>query len=65
MTRGNAQRELKRPLAALESYQTAVEVAPRHIAGWYNMHVVLHELGRAKDSNEALRRARQLEHQQP
>ena len=65
VARGNAQRELKLPLAALESYQTAVEVGPRHVAGWHNMGVVLHELGRAKDSNEALRRARELEHQRP
>ena len=65
VARGNAQRELAQSLQALESYQTAVEVDPRHVAGWHNMGVVLHELGRAKESTEALKRARDLQLQRP
>ena len=65
VARGNAQRELAQPLAALESYQTAVKVGPRHTAGWHNMGVVLHELGRTRESAEALSRARDLEKQRP
>ncbi len=65
VARGNAQRELAQPLEALASYQTAVEVDPRHLAGWHNMGVVLHELGRAKESAAALKRARELEQQWP
>ena len=65
VARGNAQRELAQPLEALKSYQTAVEVNPRHIAGWHNMGVVLHELRRAKESAQALKRARDLTEQRP
>lgn len=65
VARGNAQRQLTQPLAALESYQTATEVGPRHVAGWHNMGVVLHELGRVAASDAALGRARELKNQRP
>ena len=65
VARGNAQLQLAQPLAALASYQAAVKVGPRHTLGWRNMGVVLRELGRTRESAEALSRALDLEKQHP
>ena len=54
---GEAYRRLGRLADAVEVYQTAVELSPRHAVAYHNLGVTLALTGRFREGAEALRQA--------